>query len=87
MEIRDDILKQFMNEEEKPDNRPRTRMEQMISDIYYIANNLKLLNDIKKEGNCSNCSSKFNCKYNPPQGEMMRYNCPFYEKMKRDDSQ
>ena len=52
----------------------------MISDIYYIANNLKLFNDIKKAGNCSNCSSKFNCKYNPPQGEMMRYNCPFYEK-------
>ena len=45
-----------------------------------LLENLKLLDRIKKSGNCSTCSNAGKCEYEPTDQQLLRYNCPFYNK-------
>lgn len=56
------------------------RMDKIISDVAYVLDSLRCLRDIDKLGNCNDCDIKVTCKYVPKPGQMVRYNCPFYEK-------
>lgn len=55
------------------------RLGKTISDVAYILDNLMLLRQIQQTGNCNNCKNE-NCGHIPRAGQMVRYNCPFYEK-------
>lgn len=44
-----------------------------------IAEWLTLLKQIQSAGDCNTCYRKKDCEYMPQWGELVRYNCPFYE--------
>ena len=54
-----------------------SRLDNVISELYFIADNLKLLRDIYSTGDCNNCKTR-DCGYKVKPGEMVRFNCPFY---------
>lgn len=54
-----------------------SKLDDMISNLYFIADNLKVLKEIQDSGDCNNCKTK-DCKYKPKPGQQVRYNCPFY---------
>ena len=61
------------------------RLEETISDVAYILDNLILLRQIQSIGDCNICSNKGNgCLYEPKAGQMVRYNCPFYKAESED---
>lgn len=41
---------------------------------------LCLLQNILDSGDCNVCSKRKDCEYKPGLGELVRYNCPFYER-------
>lgn len=55
------------------------RLDETISDVAYILDNLMLLRQIQQTGNCNDCKNH-GCGYMPRVGQMVRYNCPFYKK-------
>ena len=59
------------------------RLNKTISDISYILDSLILLRQIQSTGDCNNCWNK-GCVYEPKAGQMVRYNCPFYEAERSD---
>lgn len=56
------------------------RLDEVICDLNYILETLRLYRDITKSGDCNVCSKKLNCEYVPEPGQLVRYNCPFFEK-------
>jgi hypothetical protein len=54
------------------------RLGKVISDIAYVLDNLCLLRNIQKTGDCNICKNR-NCGYMPKARRMVRYNCPFYK--------
>lgn len=56
------------------------QLEKAIAKEAFILDNLRLLQQILDSGDCNVCVKKNECKYAPKLGEMVRYNCPFYEK-------
>lgn len=88
-----DDLKQLPSEKENLlMSHNMTRLDKIIKDVeaaakktndmYYIADSLHALQNIIKSGSCNDCKAKLKCKYTPKLGQLIRYNCPFYE---RDD--
>ena len=59
------------------------RLDKTISDIAYILDNLCLLRQIYKTGDCNNCKNR-DCGYMPKPGQLVRYNCPFYKAESED---
>lgn len=55
------------------------RLDQIIANQAYILDSLMTLRDIYKTGDCNICAVKKECGYCPKPGEMVRYNCPFYQ--------
>ena len=56
-----------------------SRLDSMISDLNYILDVCRTYRDIEESGQCNNCVKKKNCEYAPKPGQLVRYNCPFYE--------
>ena len=56
------------------------RIEQAIANADYVKDCLKALNEIYKSGSCNDCAKERCCKYAPQLGQMVRYNCYFYER-------
>ena len=46
---------------------------------WYLFDCLSALKNIHETGDCNNCTHK-NCGYLPAVGQLVRYNCPFYQK-------
>lgn len=61
------------------------RLDKVISDIAYILDNLILLRNIQKTGDCNICKNR-DCGYMPKAGQMVRYNCPFYKSESEEQS-
>ena len=63
-----------------------SRLDDVIRDVGYILDCLMALRNIHQSGCCNDCAmgpgSHNPCGYRPMPGQMVRYNCPFYEKMK-----
>lgn len=58
------------------------RLDETISTVMYILDCLRAYKEITKSGNCNNCGKNPTCEYKPRIGQMVRYNCPFYERKK-----
>ena len=56
------------------------RLNKAISDVGFILDNLILLRQIQSTGDCNICASEKECEYAPKPGQIVRYNCPFYNK-------
>lgn len=55
------------------------RLDQEITRQACILDCLMALRDIYKTGDCNICANRKECKYLPKPGQMVRYNCPFFE--------
>ena len=56
-----------------------TRLEKMISDIGYLLDCLKSLDEIYESGSCNDCNNN-QCLYRPDLSYQVRYNCLFHNK-------
>lgn len=65
-------------------NIPR-RIDLVIAGQAYILDALRAYRDIIDSGCCNSCGSKKNCEYAPKPGQLVRYNCPFYERKEIKD--
>jgi len=54
-------------------------IDEEINRQTYVAECLILLRNILSTGDCNDCAKKNECKYAPKPGQIVRYNCPFYE--------
>ena len=57
-----------------------SRLDETISTVAYILDTLMAYRNIVETGDCNRCGRKKECGYIPGPGQMVRYNCPFYEK-------
>lgn len=64
-----------------------SRLDDAISNMAYILDSLRVYRDIVKAGDCNTCKVSLMCRYAPKPGQLVRYNCPFYEPAKegKDD--
>lgn len=56
-----------------------SRLDDAIADVAYILDTLMAYRNIVQSGCCNSCESARKCKYTPKLGQLVRYNCPFYE--------
>ena len=57
------------------------RIDNIIAEIAYILDSLRVLREIQAAGNCNTCAGRSECEYCPRLGQMVRYNCPFYKEV------
>ena len=58
-----------------------SRLDDVISNEWYIYQCLLTYRLILESGSCNDCSQFNNqCRYAPKIGQLVRYNCPFYSK-------
>lgn len=60
------------------------KLDDTIYNVAYILDTLTAYRSIVESGNCNDCVIKNSCKYAPKPGQLVRYNCPFYEERKTD---
>ena len=58
-----------------------SRLDDTMADIAYILDVLRVYRNIVQSGNCNICDSR-ECKWKPKPGQLVRYNCPYYEQRK-----
>ena len=58
------------------------KLSKAIENSYYIADSLKVLKEIYESGDCNDCKEKYGCEWEPKAGQLVRYNCPHYQKIK-----
>ena len=63
----------------------KDRVDKLISYAEYIIDCLKIYRSIVEKGSCNNCKIKKSCEYVPKLGELVRYNCPFYERNEKTE--
>ena len=56
------------------------RLDDVIADVAYVLDSLRLLRDICESGNCNDCKWGRSCIDAPKAGQLARYNCPFYDR-------
>lgn len=59
------------------------RLNKAIADVAYILDTLMAFRDIAKTGNCGTCND-MECRYRPRPGQVVVFNCPFYEAGDKD---
>ena len=60
-----------------------SKIDELIKQKAYELDVLMCYRDIEKSGDCNNCAKSNSCEYVPEPGQLVRYNCPFYqERMK-----
>lgn len=57
-----------------------SRLDKSIADVAYICDALMAYRNIVDSGDCNRCGKKKTCEYIPKVGQLVRYNCPFYER-------
>ena len=55
------------------------RIDNIIADLAYILDSLRVLREIQAAGDCNTCAGRSECEYCPKPGRQVRYNCPFYK--------
>lgn len=56
-----------------------SRLDTAISNAAHILDALMAYRNIVDSGDCNRCGKKKTCEYVPNLGQLVRYNCPFYE--------
>lgn len=54
-------------------------LDKTIGEVSHILDCLILLRNILKTGDCNICRKKKECEFAPELGQMVRYNCPYFE--------
>ncbi len=54
-------------------------LDEIIADAQFLVSMLKDYRSIVESGNCNVCAWKKRCDFVPEPGQLVRYNCPFYE--------
>ena len=62
-----------------------SRLDDVIADVAYILDTLMAYRSMCQTGSCNFCGNRKGCEYIPKPGETVRYNCPFYTKVERDN--
>lgn len=57
-----------------------SRTRELADDYRYIAECLRLLDEIMNLPDCHTCAKLGSCEYAPEWGRIMRINCPLWEK-------
>lgn len=57
-----------------------SRLDDTIADVAYILDTLMAYRNIVQTGDCNNCKAKTKCEVSPKPGQLVRYNCPFYQR-------
>ena len=57
-----------------------SRLDEAIADVAYILDVLTAHREIVRSGCCNDCEKRRTCEYVPDPGQLVRYNCPFYER-------
>lgn len=58
-----------------------TKLDLAIAELGYVLDCLMTFRNIVQTGCCNDCRGmKEKCDYRPKPGQMVRYNCPFYQK-------
>lgn len=57
-----------------------SRLDDVIGNIAYILDTLRAYKEIENSGGCNECGKRPACEYAPKLGQLVRYNCPFYER-------
>lgn len=56
------------------------RLDKLIADIAYLEDILYSYRNIVESGCCNDCAIKKYCQVAPEAGQLVRYNCPLYQK-------
>ena len=54
-------------------------LNEIIADYQFLVSMLKDYRRIVESGNCNICAWKKRCDFVPEPGQLVRYNCPYYE--------
>lgn len=59
-----------------------SRLDDAIANVAYILDALMVYRNIEQSGSCNNCKNRKPdvCGYLPKLGQLVRYNCPFYDR-------
>ena len=60
-------------------------LDDVIIGMQYILDCLRDYKDIIDSGTCNDCRGMNGCRYKPKLGQLVRYNCPFYERKEDTD--
>lgn len=55
------------------------KLDEAIANTTYILDSLRALREIRETGSCNECKIRKVCAVVPKCGQMVRYNCPFFE--------
>lgn len=58
------------------------KLDKSIADVAYILDTLMAYRNIVESGCCNDCrmAKSYSCEHLPRLGQLVRYNCPFYER-------
>ena len=64
-----------------------SRLDKAIADVAYILDSLRAYRNIVESGCCNDCriAEPYSCEHLPKPGQLVRYNCPFYERKEDTD--
>ena len=65
---------------QKVEEEMKTKIDKAIEEVAYILDCLTAYRSITEKGCCNDCKFKRSCKCCPKPGEVVRYNCPLYER-------
>ena len=57
-----------------------SKLDDAISEVAYVLDTLLAYRNIVQYGCCNTCKNKNSCECRPKPGQLVRYNCPFYER-------
>lgn len=63
----------------------KTKLDKAIEEVAYILDCLTAYRTITEKGCCNDCKFRRGCKSCPKPGEVVRYNCPLYEREPEKD--
>lgn len=56
------------------------KLDELIAQQAYLLDTLLAYRSILKSGDCNICGHTNICQYEPAPGQLVRYNCPHYQK-------
>lgn len=56
------------------------KLDHIIADVAYMLDTLIAYREIVNSGDCNECKIKLTCKYAPQAGQLVRYNCPHFQR-------
>ena len=57
-----------------------SRLDEVIKTVGYILDTLIAYRNIISTGCCNECNERENCGFAPKPGQLVRYNCPLFER-------